>query len=102
MVRKRLRTQYNFPRSLKTKFNVDAVFSMEPLTFPGEGDSCDLDAGPASVTGLNCAGFGSSVVVTASFGLVAAAHLLRKLAAEANGTAAPQPEAVQADVAALS
>ena len=32
------------------------------------------------VTGLNCAGFGSAMVVTASFGLVAAAHVLRKLA----------------------
>ncbi|MGZ8317838.1 MAG: tRNA cyclic N6-threonylcarbamoyladenosine(37) synthase TcdA [Telluria sp.] len=102
MVRKRLRSQYNFPRSLKTKFNVDAVFSMEPLTFPGEGDSCDLDQGAAGVTGLNCAGFGSSMVVTASFGMIAAAHLLRKLALEANGAAAPQPDAVQADAAALS
>jgi tRNA threonylcarbamoyladenosine dehydratase len=32
------------------------------------------------VTGLNCAGFGSTTAVTASFGLVAAAHVLRKIA----------------------
>ncbi|MGZ8358401.1 MAG: tRNA cyclic N6-threonylcarbamoyladenosine(37) synthase TcdA [Telluria sp.] len=102
IVRKKLRNEYGFPRSIKTKFNVDAVFSMEPLTFPGEGDSCDLDQGAAGVTGLNCAGFGSSMVVTASFGMIAAAHLLRKLALEANGAAAPQPDAVQADAAALS
>ncbi|RJG15261.1 tRNA cyclic N6-threonylcarbamoyladenosine(37) synthase TcdA [Massilia cavernae] len=102
MVRKRLRSQYGFPRSLKTKFNVDAVFSMEPLTFPGEGDACDLDAGPAGVTGLNCAGFGSSMVVTATFGMVAAGHLLRKLAAAANGEPALPSEAVQAVAAALS
>jgi tRNA threonylcarbamoyladenosine dehydratase len=31
---------------------------------------------------LNCAGFGSAMVVTASFGLVAAAHVLRVLAAD--------------------
>jgi hypothetical protein len=37
---------------------------------------------------LNCAGFGSSMVVTASFGMVAAAHLLRKLA-DSVGVAAP-------------
>ena len=82
-------------RALAAQLLVDALDARR-------GVLCDLDAGPASVTGLNCAGFGSSVVVTASFGLVAAAHLLRKLAAEANGTAAPQPDAVQADVAALS
>ena len=102
MVRKRLRSQYGFPRSLKTKFNVDAVFSMEPLVFPDEGAACDIDEAAAGVTGLNCAGFGSSMVVTATFGMVAAAHLLRKLAAEANGANAPQQVAVQLDAAALS
>ncbi len=33
------------------------------------------------ISGLNCAGYGSAVVVTAAFGLVAAAHVLRALAA---------------------
>lgn len=77
-VRKLLRTEYGFPRGIKNKFNVDAVFSMEPLKLPQFEDS-DLAAGDG-VTGLNCAGFGSSMVVTATFGMVAAAHLLRKLA----------------------
>ncbi|MFT5645294.1 MAG: tRNA A37 threonylcarbamoyladenosine dehydratase [Janthinobacterium sp.] len=80
-VRKRLRTHYGFPRGIKNKFNVDAVFSMEPLRFPLDDASCSVDADLRDgVTGLNCAGFGSSMVVTASFGMVAAAHLLRKLA----------------------
>jgi tRNA A37 threonylcarbamoyladenosine dehydratase len=35
--------------------------------------------------GLNCAGFGSSVCVTASFGFAAAAHVLRALAQRAAG-----------------
>lgn len=78
MVRKRLRSQYGFPRSLKTKFNVDAVFSMEPLTMPAGEESCEIDA--EGITGLNCAGFGSSMAVTATFGMVAAGHLLRRLA----------------------
>ncbi|MES2323335.1 MAG: tRNA cyclic N6-threonylcarbamoyladenosine(37) synthase TcdA [Pseudomonadota bacterium] len=77
MVRKRLRSQYNFPRSLKTKFGVDAVFSMEPLALPETDASCEIDA----VTGLNCAGYGSGIVVTATFGMIAAAHVLGKLAA---------------------
>jgi tRNA A37 threonylcarbamoyladenosine dehydratase len=79
-VRKLLRLNYGFPRGEKNKFNVDAVFSMEPLRFPEDDATCSLDADQRSITGINCAGFGSSVVVTASFGMVAAAHLLRKLA----------------------
>ena len=80
-VRKRLRSEYGFPRGIKNKFNVDAVFSMEPLQLPESAESCSLDGDERNgVTGLNCAGFGSSVAVTASFGMVAAAHLLRKLA----------------------
>lgn len=84
-VRKLLRTQYGFPRGEKNKFNVDAVFSMEPLLMPETGAACELDVAHADITGINCAGFGSSVVVTASFGMIAAAHLLRKLAAGQTG-----------------
>jgi tRNA A37 threonylcarbamoyladenosine dehydratase len=84
-VRKLLRLNYGFPRGIKNKFNVDAVFSMEPLRFPADEASCSLDGDERTgVTGLNCAGFGSCMVVTASFGMIAAAHLLRKLAAEAD------------------
>jgi len=86
-VRKLLRTHYGFPRGEKNRFNVDAVFSMEPLQFPAAASAPDADqegnAGntdSAGITGINCAGFGSCVMVTASFGMVAAAHLLRKLA----------------------
>ena len=80
-VRKRLRSEHGFPRGTKNKFGIDAVFSTEPLRQPdtGEGEACEVD-GQAGVTGLNCAGFGSAMVVTASFGLVAAAHVLRRLA----------------------
>ena len=80
-VRKRLRSEHGFPRGTKNKFGIDAVFSTEPLRQPdtGEDDACEVD-GQAGVTGLNCAGFGSAMVVTASFGLVAAAHVLRRLA----------------------
>lgn len=92
-VRKRLRAYHRFPRGDRNRFGVDAVFSTEPVRLPGPADeSCAIDGNPddvgnpdtaaenAGVTGLNCAGYGSAVVVTASFGLVAAAHILRKLA----------------------
>jgi tRNA A37 threonylcarbamoyladenosine dehydratase len=81
-VRKRLRAEHGFPRGTKNKFGIDAVFSTEPLRFPDTEEACAVGVNAAGITGLNCAGFGSSMVVTASFGLVAAAQALRKLAAE--------------------
>ena len=85
LVRKRLRQNFGFPRGSKNKFGIDAVFSMEALTMPEtkeqveEGVVCDVE-NSAGISGLNCAGFGSSVVVTASFGMAAAALVLRNLA----------------------
>ncbi len=100
-VRKRLRAEHGFPRGTKNKFHVDAVFSTEPLRFPeveasaapsGTTPADDGDAPTAAgVSGLNCAGFGSAVVVTGAFGLVAAAHVLRLLAADVAVAAAPPP-----------
>ena len=81
-VRKVLRSQYGFPRGEKTKFHVDAVFSMEPLRMPETGEVCAVDGDDRTggVTGLNCAGFGSAMVVTSTFGMVAASQVLRGLA----------------------
>ena len=83
LVRKRLRQHHGFPRGTKNKFGIDAVFSMEALSMPVTEEVCEVGEGTTAVSGLNCAGFGSSVVVTASFGLRAAAHVLNKLAATA-------------------
>ena len=106
-VRKILRARYGFARGEKNKYHIDAVFSMEPLRYPqsGDGEACAVDAN--SITGLNCAGFGSSMVVTATFGMVAAGHMLRKLAEEANAIPAPahvtkSVDAVQLEDALLS
>ena len=70
---------------------------MEPLQYPDSGDACAVD--PNSITGLNCAGFGSSMVVTATFGMVAAGQVLRKLAAAAMADA--EAADTQAAVAAV-
>jgi len=106
-VRKILRARYGFARGEKNKYHIDAVFSMEPLRYPqsGDGDACEVDAN--SITGLNCAGFGSSMVVTATFGMVAAGHMLRKMAEEANAVPVPDHvtesvDAVQPEEALLS
>jgi tRNA A37 threonylcarbamoyladenosine dehydratase len=76
-VRSLLRKEYGFPRGGKQKFGVECVFSDEPLRYPAK--VCET-AEPQAQTGLNCAGFGSSVCVTASFGFVAASRVLIKLA----------------------
>ncbi|MBV7538802.1 tRNA threonylcarbamoyladenosine dehydratase [Duganella sp. sic0402] len=90
-VRKIMRAQYGFPRGEKTKFHIDAVFSTEPLKLPETGEVCAVDGDDRSggVTGLNCAGFGSAMVVTATFGMVCAGHALRKLADGVLTTTAP-------------
>lgn len=83
-VRAQLRRGHGFARGPKAKFGVPAVYSDEPLIYP-ETAACDIDEpmldevapGPQ---GLNCAGFGSSVCVTAAFGLAASAYILRRLA----------------------
>ncbi|MCE2871249.1 MAG: tRNA cyclic N6-threonylcarbamoyladenosine(37) synthase TcdA [Oxalobacteraceae bacterium] len=81
-VRKRLRSLHGFPRGTKNKFGIDAVYSTEPVRHP---ELCAVDDDiTEGLTGLNCAGYGSAVVVTASFGFVAASLVLRKLAERYN------------------
>lgn len=75
-LRAQLRKDYGFARDAKKKFGVPCVFSDEQIRRPqnGAGLACDLDE--AGLHGLNCAGYGSSVAVTAGFGFAAAAHCL--------------------------
>jgi tRNA A37 threonylcarbamoyladenosine dehydratase len=54
------------------RIGLRCVFSREAVATPqGDGDACATDGT------LNCAGYGSAVTVTASFGLVAAGEALR-------------------------
>jgi tRNA A37 threonylcarbamoyladenosine dehydratase len=81
-VRNLLRKSYHFPKGKdglkqkQTKMGIFCVYSDEPIIKPIE--TCEVDAG---VTGLNCAGYGSSVCVTAPFGFSAAGLLLNQLLA---------------------
>lgn len=77
-VRSLLRREYGFTRKPREKFGIAAVYSGEALRYPRDGESCDVNARPS---GLNCAGFGSSMCVTAAFGLAAAAHAIREISA---------------------
>jgi len=79
--RKLLRREYGFPTNLKRRFNVPCVYSSEQSRYPSvDGTTClDKNSGIVN-TGLNCGGFGSSMTVTATFGLVAVSYVLKKLA----------------------
>lgn len=79
-VRNVLRRDYGFSngQSAKTKslkLGVHCVYSDEEVTKPD--NTCEVNE-PA-ITGLSCAGYGSSVCVTASFGFAAAGLLLKQL-----------------------
>src|SRR5690606_39053144 len=74
-LRRRLRGEHGYPRDPKRKFGVTAVYSDEPLRRPEM--ACDA-GGPQ---GLACAGYGSSMAVTASVGLFAAARAIDVLLA---------------------
>jgi tRNA threonylcarbamoyladenosine dehydratase len=72
-LRASLRKDYGFTRDPKKKFGVPCVYSDEQIRKP-QTLACDMDE--QGLHGLNCAGYGSSVTVTAGFGFAAAAHCL--------------------------
>lgn len=80
--RKLLRREYDFPTNTKRRFDVPCVYSQEQQVYPGpEGQVC-LDRPTAVEGSLNCGGYGSAMTVTATFGLVAVSHVLKKIAAD--------------------
>ena len=74
-VRNLLRRDFGFPKGSLTvkkshKFGLTCVYSSEEVIRPES--SCDVPSSDSSITGLSCAGYGSSVSVTATFGFVLA------------------------------
>jgi tRNA A37 threonylcarbamoyladenosine dehydratase len=65
-VRYALRKEYGFSSDPKKKLGITAIYSDEPRQGVASG-------------GLSCAGYGSAVTVTATFGFVAAAEVLKLL-----------------------
>ena len=68
-LRQRLRQHHAAARH--APMGVMGVFSREPVQVPSQ--SCDTESN------LNCHGYGSSVTVTATFGMVAAAEAIRQV-----------------------
>jgi len=81
-LRQRLRSQHGAPRS--GKMGVRCVFSRESVAEPEPEDAvCEVgDDVPSTArrdNSLNCHGYGSTVVVTASFGMAAAGEVIAQL-----------------------
>ncbi|THF61304.1 tRNA threonylcarbamoyladenosine dehydratase [Pseudothauera rhizosphaerae] len=80
-VRSRLRKEHGYPRDPRRRFGIEVVYVDQPLRRPAQ--ACGSGRGPQ---GLACAGYGSSMMMTASVGLAAAARALeRLLAAQVQG-----------------
>ena len=83
-VRNQLRRDHGFPKAPSShknsalKFGITAIYSDEEVLQPNADieASCEVDTG---ITGLNCAGYGSSVCVTAPYGMAAAAIVLNQI-----------------------
>jgi tRNA A37 threonylcarbamoyladenosine dehydratase len=97
-VRNQLRRDHQFPKASNTKksakFGIACVYSdeivlrpqtnpakstaLQPNNHAGSGDAFN-EPENCSITGLNCAGYGSSVCVTAPFGFIAAGLALQRI-----------------------
>jgi len=81
-LRQRLRSQHGAPRA--GKMGVRCVFSRESVAEPEPEEAvCEVGDGVPSTArrdnSLNCHGYGSTVVVTASFGMAAAGEVIAQL-----------------------
>lgn len=70
--RRLLRQSYHFPTNPARRFGIPAVWSIERVK---DAQGCH----PQSDHSLNCAGFGACMPVTATFGMLASAHVLNAL-----------------------
>lgn len=79
-VRGQLRRFHNYSRNPKRNFSVEAVYSSETMVYPDEnGQMCTTKNFKDGETALNCnGGFGSSTMITGSFGFLAASRAIDK------------------------
>ena len=76
-VRSRLRYKYGFSSNLKRSFGIPCIYSTEQRRYPGEDGKIGYSKPGVKGLSLDCNyGYGSSVVVTASFGFIAAAKAM--------------------------
>lgn len=84
-IRTQLYRQHNFSRDPKRKFRIDAVYSKEQMVYPKpDGSVCMNKQAMADGVRLDCTGgFGSSLMVTGTFGFLAASKGIERYLASA-------------------
>ncbi|MHC9085267.1 tRNA threonylcarbamoyladenosine dehydratase [Luteimonas sp. RIT-PG2_3] len=83
LVRKKLRSEFNFPKNAQRYFGVSAVYSLENVNYPQpDGSVCGLRpaVGPDAALKLDCgAGLGAATHITGAFAFAAAGKALELL-----------------------
>lgn len=78
-VRSTLRDQYNFTRNSKRSFRVDCVFSSQQQLYPKDDGTVSHEKPGIHGVSLDCRfGYGAASFITGTFGLIAAAHIIKK------------------------
>ncbi len=79
-VRNQLRRLYNYPRNPKRTFRVEAIYSTEQMVYPAaDGTICQAKGDMVDGGKLDCSGgFGASMMITATFGMTAAARAIAR------------------------
>ncbi len=80
-IRNNLRRRHGFSRDTEIPFGIDAIYSTETMTYPdNKGETCRSKQFLEGGEKLDCgSGYGASTMMTASFGLLAAAKAIEKL-----------------------
>ncbi|MCD9096871.1 tRNA threonylcarbamoyladenosine dehydratase [Luteimonas fraxinea] len=90
LIRKKLRAEFNFPKTAKRYFGVSAIYSLENVRYPqADGTVCGIrpQLGPDAALNLDCgSGLGAATHITGAFAFAAvgrAIELLLKPSADA-------------------
>jgi tRNA A37 threonylcarbamoyladenosine dehydratase len=79
-VRSRLRQEYNFTRNTKRSFGVECVFSSQQPLYPKKDGTVSHQKPGVHGVSLDCQfGYGTSSMITASFGFFAASRAVSKV-----------------------
>lgn len=78
--RRRLRKEYNFSSDPKVPFEIECVYSPEPVIYPESDGTVCAGREPGSELRLDCeSGYGAASFVTGAFGFAAAARVVQRL-----------------------
>lgn len=83
LIRRKLRTEFNFPANPKRYFGVPAVYSLENVKYPqADGSVCGIrpDLGPDAALNLDCGGgLGAATHITGAFAFAAVGKAIEML-----------------------